>query len=155
MRILVLSDSHGDRDAVRRAILEQPSAEVVIFCGDGENDLEAMRRSYPEKAFYLVRGNCDWGSGLELRGTLTVEGVKIFFTHGHIYSAKLTDSEVIAAARGCGADILLYGHTHSPRNDYQEGLYILNPGSCRGYLGTYGVVDLTKGGILTNIIHIK
>lgn len=155
VRILVLSDSHGDRDAVRRALLEQPGAEAVIFCGDGEHDLDAMGYSFPEKAFYLVRGNCDWGSQLELKGALTLEGVKLFFTHGHLYSAKLTDSQVIAAARGCGAQILLYGHTHIPRNEYQDGLYILNPGSCRGYQGTYGVVDLTKGGILTNIIHIK
>lgn len=155
MKILVLSDSHGDSGNVRKALLEQPGAEVVIFCGDGARDLESMQYSFPEKAFYLVRGNCDWGSDLDLRGTLTLEGVKLFFTHGHVYSAKMTDSEMIAAARDCGANILLYGHTHTPRNDYRDGLYIMNPGSCSGYRASYGMIDLTKNGILTNIIYIK
>ena len=50
------------------------------------------------------------------------------------------------AAREAGADILLFGHTHEPLCDFYDGLWILNPGSCRGgFRPTYGVISLTEG----------
>ena len=36
MRILVVSDTHGDMFTLRKAVLSQPQAEVIIHCGDGE-----------------------------------------------------------------------------------------------------------------------
>lgn len=48
------------------------------------------------------------------------------------------------------ADLLLFGHTHQPLTDYEDGLYLMNPGSL-GYGGTYGYVDITPAGIVTNL----
>lgn len=155
MRIVVLSDSHGDPMGVREILLTQQTAEAVIFCGDGISDIENLRSSFPEKAFYIVRGNCDWGANIEKIGTVTLESVKIFYTHGHIFNVKYSDYEVKERARDCGATILLYGHTHIPLTDYDDGLYIMNPGSCRSSMGTYGIIDITKNGIVTNIINRK
>ena len=40
--------------------------------------------------------------------------------------------------------------------DYDDGLYIMNPGSCNGYYATYGVIDITpKGDIVTNIVRLS
>ncbi len=50
-------------------------------------------------------------------------------------------------------DILLFGHTHVPYTAYDDGMYIMNPGSI-GYTGTYGIVDITPSGIMTNIIKL-
>ena len=44
MRILVVSDSHGNDGNLRRAILAQPKAEVVIHLGDGEEELLRAKR---------------------------------------------------------------------------------------------------------------
>ena len=41
-----------------------------------------------------------------------------------------------------GADILLFGHTHMPLTLYEDGLYIMNPGSCHGYYASYGIIDI-------------
>lgn len=60
---------------------------------------------------------------------------------------------VVCAAKERGADVLLYGHTHVPMTDYEDGLYILNPGSLRS--GTYGVVDLSGAGVVLNIIRCR
>ncbi len=89
MRILVVSDSHGNNGNLRRAILAQPKAEVVIHLGDGEEELLRAKRSFPEKMFLAVRGNCDWGSALPPVGEYTAAGVKIFYTHGHLYRGKV------------------------------------------------------------------
>lgn len=155
MRIVVISDSHGDPVGVRQVLLSQPTAEVVVFCGDGEADMESARTDFPEKAFYMVRGNCDWGSNLETVGTVTLCDAKIFYTHGHIQNVKYGDHDLIDQARSSGASILLFGHTHTPRTDYADGLYIMNPGSLHGSFGTYGIVDITNNGIVTNIINRK
>ena len=39
--------------------------------------------------------------------------------------------------------------------EYDDGLYILNPGSCHGYGATYAYIDITsKGDIVTNIVRL-
>ena len=76
MRILVVSDTHGSDSDLRRAILAQPKAELVIHLGDGEEEFLRAKRSFPEKMFLGVRGNCDWGSDLPATGEYTVDGVK-------------------------------------------------------------------------------
>ena len=155
MRIAVISDSHGKRDNVKRILLKEQKAEAVIFLGDGEQDINMLKYEFPEKCFYMVRGNCDWGSSLELTGTVTLEGKKILYTHGHTHFVKRSDEEIKYAARNAGTDVVLYGHTHIARNDYEDGLYILNPGSASGYEPSYGVVEIIGDGILTNIVYLS
>jgi phosphoesterase, MJ0936 family len=152
MRILVVSDSHGDVHMLRRVIAHQRKAEVVIHLGDGEDDLFQIKPQFPEKMFLQVRGNCDWGSELPSAEEFMVNGVRIFYTHGHVYNAKMTDYDMIYAANLRKANILLYGHTHWAREYYTDGLYVLNPGSVKGYGGSFGTIEITDKGILTNII---
>lgn len=154
MRILVFSDVHGDFYSLKRALSAQPSAEVVIFCGDGERQFDEIKLLYPQKMFVGVRGNCDLGSMLKPIETITLEGKKIFITHGHLYNAKLSMYNLCCAAREEKADILLFGHTHCAVTDYDDGLYIMNPGSLCGYNATYGYIDITDKGVITNIVKL-
>ena len=154
MRILVTSDTHGDWDNLRRAIMAQPSAQVAIHLGDGEEDMSRLRHSFPEKTFLQVGGNSDWGSSLPSQGEYDAEGVKIFYTHGHLYAVKTTDEKVISAGRDRGAKIVLYGHTHIPREDYVDGIYVMNPGRLGGWEPSYGVIDITEQGIVLNLIKL-
>lgn len=152
MRILVVSDTHRDRYALRRALLAQPTAEVVIHLGDGEEEANEMKLNFPEKMFLQVRGNCDWGSALPAEGIAQLEGKRIFYTHGYTYNVKFGLYEAVSAARAKKADVLLFGHTHNPMTEYRDGLYIMNPGSLNGSSGTYGTLDITPAGIVTNIV---
>lgn len=154
MRILVVSDTHGSESNLRRAVLAQPSAEVVIHLGDGEEEAARVKRSFPEKMFLQVRGNCDWGSNLPDRALFEAEGVKIFYTHGHIYGVKSGLYNAVCAAREQKAQVLLYGHTHMALTDYEDGLHIMNPGSLGGFRASYGTLDITPQGIVTNVIRI-
>jgi putative phosphoesterase len=152
LRILVVSDTHRDRYALRRALLAQPTAEVVIHLGDGEEEANEMKLNFPEKMFLQVRGNCDWGSALPAEGIAQLEGKRIFYTHGYTYNVKFGLYEAVSAARAKKADVLLFGHTHNPMTEYRDGLYIMNPGSLNGSSGTYGTLDITPAGIVTNIV---
>lgn len=156
MRILVVSDTHGDFYSLKRAVAAQPSAEAVIHCGDGAEQVELLQSICPDKRIIGVRGNCDWSSTLPPAEVVELGGKRIFVTHGHLYHAKFTLTDLIYAAREQQADILLYGHTHQALTDYDDGLTIMNPGACGGYGATYGIIDITdRGEVVTNIVPVR
>lgn len=149
MRILVISDSHGMPSRILDAVEAHPEAEALIFLGDGESDIEMLEsycRSLP--SMIRVAGNCDFSSKLPLMRVVTLGGKKIYCTHGHAEHVKYGTDELICRARQEGADIVLYGHTHSGVTAYDDGLYIMNPGSIRD--GHYGRIDIVPGGIMLN-----
>ena len=114
MRILVVSDTHGNDSSLRRAILAQPKAEVVIHLGDGEEELLRAKRAFPEKMFLAVRGNCDFGSKLKTVDTVEVGGAKIFFCHGHTMMVGSGTGLLEQAAREAGCALLV---VERPRNE--------------------------------------
>lgn len=155
MRALAISDTHGDYVTLNKILMSQSKAEVVFFLGDGADDIDKVKHNYPEKMFISVRGNCDWGCELPIEQFFTLEGKKIMSTHGHAYDVKFSYNKVINHAIYNECDILLFGHTHTAIATYEDGLYIMNPGSAHGYGGTYGTIDITPQGIVTNIVKIK
>ena len=150
MRVLVLSDSHGDVYKLRRAIDSQPTAKLIVFLGDGEYDIDSVECRVP---VIKVRGNCDFGSSLPLNFTDEVCGKKIYCTHGFRENVKYTTENLISTAKSHGAHIALYGHTHVPVTSYHGGLYLVNPGSVRE--GSFAVIDITDSGIMPIIMKIK
>lgn len=154
MRILVISDVHGRTNALRQAILEQPAARQVIFLGDGLRDMERVAQEFPEREFYMVPGNCDFGTSIPASREETFGGKHFFFTHGHIYKVKYGLYTIDLAARERKADIVLFGHTHRPHEEYADGLTLFNPGSL-GEGRTYGYVDVTPGGIMTGVVQLQ
>lgn len=139
MKILVLSDSHGDASAVESAVLlERPDA--ALHLGDGASDMACAGVQYA-----AVRGNCDFRAELPDKRVLTLGGVKLFMTHGHMYGVKQGYMAAVMAAREAGADVLLFGHTHFPMYDMCGALHVLNPGSVRQ--GRYAVLEAADGRI--------
>lgn len=76
------------------------------------------------------------------------EGGELGYSLAHAFGAVADNPDLIAA---CG-----FGHTHSALSMYEDGLYVLNPGSCGGYMASYGIIDITdKGEIITNTVAVK
>ncbi len=159
MRIVVVSDTHRDFWSFREIVEKHKrEAECFIHLGDGMQELMDIRELYPDVRIYSVRGNCDFGSRDKETEILNTEQAKIFFTHGHHYHVKYGLYDLKEAARQNGAQIALYGHTHEAKAEYDDGLYILNPGSPshpRAGKGSYGIIDLTQAGIVLNIVEIN
>ena len=156
MRILVVSDTHGDLRKLMKAVNAQPSAEIIVHCGDGDEQVQYLKDTIKDKMIVGVRGNCDWCSSLPSKEIISVCGKRIFITHGHLYNAKVGLYNIMCAAREEKADILLFGHTHNAMTYYEDGLYVMTPGSCSGYMASYGYIDITdKGEIVTNTAAIN
>lgn len=154
LRILVVSDIHGQARALQEALDQQPQARTVLFLGDGLRDVEDAEANNPDRTFYMVPGNCDFSSMLPKCRTELLGGKRFFFTHGHIYQVKYGLQRLDLAAREARADIVLFGHTHTPYEEYADGLYLFNPGSL-GYGRTYGYVDVEAGGIRTAVVSLR
>lgn len=154
MRILVISDSHGDSFAVRQAIIEQPTADILFYLGDGEYDLKFLDNTLSRLFVHKVKGNCDYGSSLPAYVVDEINGVRIYATHGYAEQVKYGRSVLRERASDNKASIALYGHTHVPDTTYDDGIWLINPGSIRQ--GSYAVIDITeKGGIMPIIMKLR
>ena len=152
MKILVLSDSHATLSFMRRCI-EMMQPEVIIHLGDYFDDGEAMREEYPSIRFYQVPGNCDRYRCAPGQAEILIPriaGVDFYVTHGHRHNVKSYLAALLRDARKSNVAAVLYGHTHVP-NCYQEedGLWVLNPGSCGYFGGSAGWITCKDGRIIT------
>lgn len=156
MRILVLSDSHGRTADIERAIETQPTAKHIFFLGDCVRDIEDYEFIYPDRIFHVVSGNCDYASMVKSVDAVTLENVRILFTHGHPFSVKSGLTRLYEAARQNRVQLVLYGHTHVSKTEYSEGIHFVNPGSLSHGEGgpSYAVVDIEPSGIFPIIIRI-
>ena len=127
-RILVISDSHGRNDDVAGVIEQVGHIDMLIHCGDVERGDDYIR-SLVDCPVHMVRGNNDFFSDLPGEEEFMVEGYHIFTTHVHGYYVSMGETRLKQEARGRGADIVMYGHTHRPFYEKEEGLITLNPGS--------------------------
>ena len=156
MRILVVSDTHGDLRSLRKAVDAQKNCDVIIHCGDGREQFEYLKENYTDKMVVGVKGNCDLASPLMSKEVLRICGKTIFVTHGHLYNAKSSMYHLFCAGKEEKADIVVFGHTHIPLTTCEDGIYFLNPGSCSGYKPSYGFIDiLDNGDIVTNTVTIN
>ena len=144
MRILVLSDSHAGLSFMRMCIA-RVKPDAVVHLGDHYDDGETLAEENPHLRFHQVPGNCDrYRCRLNTPMILDypVCGVRLYMTHGHLHRVKSGIGALLADARRSNAQAVLYGHTHrADCHQEQDGLWVLNPGSCGSFGGTAGIIE--------------
>lgn len=142
MKALVFSDSHRSLAGMYHAI-EAHQPDQVIHLGDLSQDAEEVSLAYPRLPFCMVPGNCDGWTSLPLQRLITLEGVRVLLSHGHIWHVKSGYAQALAAAQSAGADVLLFGHTHRPYcQRLENGLWVMNPGPSRI---SFGLLQIENG----------
>ena len=151
MKYLIASDLHGSSFYCRRLLdaFEAEGADRLILLGDllyhgPRNDLPegyapkevaAMLNAYKE-CILAVRGNCEAEvdqlmlefpvmadyAVLELACQAACSSMTVYLTHGHRYNI---DNPLPM----CEGDVMIYGHTHVPLDEFRNGRHFLNPGS--------------------------
>lgn len=147
MKILVLSDSHGSVNPMVDIVqLEQP--DHILHLGDTGRDAERLMERVSVPCDY-VSGNCDGFSLMPPTRVVTIGGKRIFMSHGHPYQVKSGYGAVIQAARQVEAHLVLFGHTHQREvQELPDGLWLMNPGACGGYGGSYGIITIEQEEIM-------
>ena len=146
MRVLVVSDSHGNIKALRRAAAVT-GPELILHLGDHDSDCEDLRRDMPDVMIRAVRGNCDPRSKELDADNFVLEGTRIFMVHGHNHGVKYSLDALITAGMYMEADVVLFGHTHRPYAKYVDGMLVLNPGSVGMNRKTYAVLEIGHGAV--------
>ncbi|MDR1002854.1 MAG: metallophosphoesterase [Oscillospiraceae bacterium] len=150
MRAIVVSDTHGNFRNLLKVFERHSDSELFVFLGDGESDYRRLISRNPTMRYVLVRGNCDFGTEANLTEIIDFGEKRILCTHGHAFSVKRGLGGLIASSKEQNADVCLFGHTHVPCSFYDDGLYVMNPGSLsNGVDGgcSYGILDITEAGV--------
>lgn len=158
MRIMVLSDTHGDITKaceVLKKLQSQGPVDLVIHCGDYYKDAIKMgeRTGVPVA---WVKGNTDGSFSDDDYQMIETEYGSIMVTHGHMENVDFSQQNLYYKALEKGCVAALFGHTH--RSAYTEvgGIYLMNPGSLTkprdGSGGTFGVI-ITEEDYFGGFIH--
>ena len=146
MKILIVSDTHGRHSAFDKALKEAGKIDALVHLGDtegGEDYIEAVCGC----PAYVLAGNNDFFSD-NLREMEVVFGTKkAFMTHGHYYYVSLGPERIIEEGKMRNADIVMFGHTHKPFLEMNDGMIVLNPGSLsyprqEGRKGSYIMMEI-------------
>lgn len=148
MIIGVLADTHGNTEEICRQ-LKQQRIDCLLFAGDFYPDGQKIARSLKVR-FYGVMGNCDSSSrGAKSEDLIEILDKKIYLTHGHQWGVKQSTSRLYYRACELGADVVVYGHTHTPHLERQGDIWIINPGSPTrprlSHRGTYALIEMSRG----------
>lgn len=147
-RILVFSDSHGSVGTMTKIIEQMPGVSGVIHLGDINRDIQYLEDTFFDFPIYGVQGNNDHTGSYPNEKMLTIDGKKIFITHGHYYLSNFDPSRLKTIPATEKADLILYGHTHIAYTEKFDGKLLANPGSIsRPRMGepSYGVIEIEDG----------
>ena len=128
MRILAVSDTHGNQNALIRACTLAGDTDMLIHLGDGESDCDLLLPVF-DSNIIKVAGNCDMGSDAPSELVIEIEGKRVLLTHGDRYYVKSSLEKLIKHGESADADLVLYGHTHIPRADLEDNMLVINPGT--------------------------
>ena len=134
-----------------RYCVSKVKPDHIIHLGDFCDDGAVLAEEYPHIRVHQVPGNCDSNRADPWQVDVLcydIGGVRFFMTHGHKHGVKaFGNGRLIADAKSRGAQVALYGHTHNAYCAYEDGILVMNPGSCRSYSGSIGLVTIEEGKI--------
>lgn len=153
MKVLVLSDSHGNVENMVQAV-EITRPDAIFHLGDGWRDAQALSERFPDISLTQVPGNCDFGTSAQAELLVCLEGHTLLLCHGHTLGVKGGLLQGMYRAQEMGAEMLLYGHTHTPSIDERNGVFFLNPGSIGGWRASYAVLEVTQDKCLPSLYRL-
>jgi uncharacterized protein len=126
MKIGLISDTHGK---LRPEIFEVfEGVDVILHAGDiGELDIVTELETIAP--VHAVHGNTDDMDIRERYGEVaevTLEGVSITVTHGHLLGSPTPRSLRMQFPK---TNVIIYGHTHVPLIDRHATPLVINPGA--------------------------
>ena len=157
MKILIVSDTHRSNALFLQLVAKYEPLDMIIHCGDIEGS-ELTIDSASKCPVHMVAGNNDFFSDAPLEDEFMIANHKVYLTHGHHYYISMGNELLKDEARSRGADIVMYGHTHRPVIERDNGLLVINPGSLtyprqEGRRPSYAIMDVAEDGTIDVNLH--
>ena len=149
MKLCIISDTHaGTIDeipaAVRKALSE---ADLIIHAGDFTREvvLDGLLSMGKVKAVFGNMDSAELKSRLPQKEVFEAGGRKIGLTHGS--GAPWGIADRVRQQFG-DVDVIIFGHSHEPCNNYIQGVLLFNPGQARDSFGLLNIDDGIKADIV-------
>lgn len=161
MRIGVISDTHlssGNCELPEKLISGLEGCGLIIHAGDlvDISVLDSLKKISKVEAVYGNMDSHNVRSELEDKKILNIQGKKICVMHGYGHPDKLVDilkNEFFSEK----PDIIIFGHSHVPKNEYIDGILFFNPGSVTDTVfapyRSYGIIEIDKDVSIKADIH--
>lgn len=127
MKIGVISDTHRMNCFIDKVIPYLKECDLIIHAGDNFVDSKYIHKM-TNVGMMAVRGNCDF-ENVEEELEFEVENKNIFVCHGDRYGVKYGLEQLQKKAKEVDADIVIFGHTHTPLIKEKDNIIYINPGS--------------------------
>lgn len=155
MKILVISDTHGNYPLAIRACDMAEPIDAVVHLGDGSADADLLTRIM-DIPIIRVAGNCDQGSDAPRELVWEVQGKRLLLTHGDRYGVKNGLSRLEQSGITNRVEAVLFGHTHQAVVTTLSGMLFVNPGTLMGSssLTTFSILEITSDSISASLFDI-
>lgn len=142
MKILVVSDTHGNDSILFDLYKQYPNMDYYLHAGDSQSSSMAI---YP---YDSILGNCDFYYFDRLRKIYTPKGYILMKHFPTINSKEMEDVK-----------FFIHGHTHRYELKEENGLIIICPGSPTlprdGTNGTYVIMDINDKYAEITVIELE
>ncbi|XGI82866.1 metallophosphoesterase [Halorutilales archaeon Cl-col2-1] len=153
-KVVITSDTH-----LREYDHSVPvdDADYVVHAGDFVSEEVYDGFVSDSDSLVAVHGNADddaLKTNLPRRRVFEVEGLRVGVLHGHRISSS---HELEYAAMETDADLVVYGHSHTPSFS-SRGVDLLNPGSPtrpRGSPPTYAEIEVEDGDYEGGVVSLE
>ncbi|MEF9922304.1 MAG: metallophosphoesterase [Anaerovoracaceae bacterium] len=156
MKIFVISDTHGMLSKAIEVFEGLTDIDLIIHCGDYDRDAINLG-DYFGVDVITVKGNSDGSYSDDDYKIVDTPYGQIYVTHGHMQNVNFSYDKIYytAAEKNCIAAI--FGHTHKPIFEENNGIYMINPGSLSmprdGSQGSYAIIHSSKEDFYGSIIY--
>ena len=163
MKILMISDTHGNDLFITTLIAVAKQHDLVIHLGDDYQDAQLLI----DHEVPVIRVPGTWtaeyqNSMIDNRRFDEFLGWRLFLTHTPSVDARdlPDDIDPKRVIQNEEADIFCHGHTHRPMISEDHGVTVLNPGHLtafvdRGYRASFATLELSTTDCNISIIDFE
>ncbi|MCF7923526.1 MAG: YfcE family phosphodiesterase [Candidatus Izimaplasma sp.] len=125
MKILIFSDSHQDKNAIKKMLNHEGKVDKIYCAGDSGLSIEEL----DELKIISVKGNYPFAPKLPNEKIIKIGTYKALVTHGHKYYVKFGLNRLFKKTLKIKVDMVIFGHTHQIHLEKTKKLIMLNPGA--------------------------
>lgn len=163
MKIAVISDTHipiNDSELPSKLLEAIKGCDIILHGGDliDIKVLETLKKIAVVEAVYGNMDPSNVKSVLQDKKILDISGKKICLMHGYGHPDKLTGllKNEFSSEK---PDIIVFGHSHTPMNEYIDGILFFNPGSPTDKIyspyRSYGIIEINGDKIDAKICKLQ